>query len=366
VASRCDLKCDYCYVYQMADRSALRQPRFMSERTLTQGAERIAEHATAHHLTSVSVVFHGGEPLLAGPAYLARAARTLRDRLPAPMRLDLRVQTHGGLLDDEILTTLAEHQIMVGVSLDGGPEQHDRHRRRADGRGTFAQTAAGLDRLLSKRFRALFSGLLCVVDLENDPVGVYEGLLGFAPPTIDFLLPHANWTAPPTGHPAGGDAPYGRWLTTAFDRWYDAAPQETAVRLFQDIIQLYLGGHGSTEQVGLSPAEFVVIDTDGALQQVDTLKSVRAGAAETGLHVRTHTMDQVLEHPGVQARQRGLAGLSETCRHCSLVNVCGGGAYVHRYDHATGFDNPSVYCRDMQHLIRHITRRVDEDLRKLR
>nr|WP_296070134.1 FxsB family cyclophane-forming radical SAM/SPASM peptide maturase [uncultured Actinoplanes sp.] len=352
VASRCDLGCDYCYVYRMADRSFARQPRFMNPATLAITADRIAAHAEAHGLRRVSVVLHGGEPLLAGPEYLATAARTIRRRVPA----DLQVQTHGGLLDDAMLAVLAEHDITVGVSLDGGAAHHDRHRRRADGRGSHEQTVRGLRRLTSERFRPLFAGLLCVVDTANDPVEVYDELAAFRPPAIDFLLPHGNWSRPPA------PGAYGTWLRQAFDRWYDARPAQTTVRLFEDVIRLAAGGAARGEQVGLSPAAFVVVDTDGALQQVDTLKSVRAGAMGTGMHVRTHSMDEVLDHPEVRARRRGLDGLCATCRRCPIVTICGGGSYVHRYREDNGFDNPSVYCADLAALIRHVVDRLAGEL----
>ena len=42
---------------------------------------------------------------------------------------------------------------------------------------------------------ALFSGLLCTIDLRNDPVTMSEALAAFQPPGIDFLLPHGIWAA---------------------------------------------------------------------------------------------------------------------------------------------------------------------------
>lgn len=42
-------------------------------------ARRILEHAREHDLTTVRVILHGGEPLLAGRAYLADAVSLLRE-----------------------------------------------------------------------------------------------------------------------------------------------------------------------------------------------------------------------------------------------------------------------------------------------
>src|SRR3954469_20508253 len=66
VHSRCDLSCDYCYMYEMADSSWKSQPKQMSPDVVDVVAARIAEHAEAHRLDEVEVIRHGGEPLLAG------------------------------------------------------------------------------------------------------------------------------------------------------------------------------------------------------------------------------------------------------------------------------------------------------------
>lgn len=357
IASRCDLKCDYCYVFEMADSGWRHRPPLMSRRTLATVAERIAEHAETHGLDEVQVVLHGGEPLLAGPDGIDAVCAELRSSIGA--RVDLRMQTNGARLTDRLLDVVRAHRVHVSVSLDGGRDAHDRHRRYADGRGSHAPAAAAIERLRNHA-PDLFAGLLCTVDLRNDPVKVYDDLLAFEPPVIDFLLPHANWSAPPPGGPG---APYGGWLAAAFDRWYGQSPPRTAVRTFESIIDLLLGGHSRVETVGLSPVRLVVVETDGSLEQADTLKSAYDGAAATGLNVSDHTLDMALAHPDVAGRQRGAAGLCRSCRDCALHPVCGGGLYAHRYRaDGSGFDNPSVYCADLAHLIGHIRRRVTEDL----
>ena len=65
-------------------------------------------------------------------------------------------------------------------------------------------------------------------------------------------------------------------------------------------------------------------------------------------------LDAVAAHPGITARQQGLAGLCRTCRSCPVVTSCGGGLYTHRYRTGSGFANPSVYCPDLLKLISHV------------
>jgi uncharacterized protein len=364
VHSRCNLACPYCYVYSMADQTWRGRPAMMSADTVAAAGRRIAEHALTHSLDSVHIVLHGGEPLLAGAARLADTLTTLRDALAPATAPRFAVQTNGVLLDEEMLAVFREHDVRVGVSLDGPVAAHDRNRRTVAGRGTHADVTRALRLLGSDAYRPLFAGLLCVVDLDNDPVAVYEDLLTYGPPTVDFLLPHANWDTPPPGRRAGpnDDAPHAAWLIAVFDRWYAATWRETEIRLFVEIIDLLLGGRSRVETVGLSPAAVLVIETDGAIEQVDALKSAYEGAAALGLSVFEDAFDLALRHPSVVARQIGAAALADTCLGCEVGGICGGGFYPHRYRAGAGFRNPSVYCADLLVLIRHISGRVRADL----
>jgi uncharacterized protein len=264
-----------------------------------------------------------------------------------------------------MLDMLARLDIRVGVSLDGSEQQHDRHRRTPRGTGSYASTAQAL-RLLRDEYREIFAGLLCVIDLDADPVGTYAALLEFAPPTIDFLLPHGNWSAPPPRRPEGRpETPYGDWLVAVFDRWYTAPHQETVVRTFREIMTLAAGGVSQTESIGLSPVTLLVVDTDGSVEQVDALRSVHHGAAETGMSVFGHDFDELLTHPAIVARQIGIEALAPGCLRCQIHGICGAGYYPHRYRSGDGFLNPSVYCPDLTRLIEHIVGRFRADVARL-
>lgn len=329
VHSRCNLACDYCYVYQLADQSWRDQPRQMSRDTIAAAATRIAEHASRHRLPSVGVVLHGGEPLLAGARFFADTARILRSQLEPATAVRLTVQSNGTLITEQLLDVLAEHEIFLAVSVDGGPDAHDQHRRYPSGRGSYTDVANGLALLSHDGYRRLFSGLLCTVELTHDPVTTYESLLGFGPPRMDFLLPHGNWSARPPGFPAdptgnGTNTPYADWLAAVFDRWYSVPEQETELRMFREIIHVMLGGTSHVDGIGLAPSSVAVIETDGSLEQVDTLKSAYHGAAATGLHIDHNSIDEMLRHPSIVARQCGLAALCEQCRACPIHRICGG------------------------------------------
>lgn len=366
---RCDLACDYCYVYEMADQRWRDRPAAMSPRTIDTVAGRIAEHARTHALRSVDVTLHGGEPLLAGPDRIGYAVRRIRtivaDRAGADTRFN--IHTNAVRLTPGYLHLFDELGLRVSVSLDGDEGAHDRHRRRANGRGSHAAVARGLRALVQAPYRRLFSGLLCAIDLRNPPVETYESLLEFDPPAVDFLLPHGNWSRPPPGRdPRSPDTPYANWLIAVFERWKSAPVRQTRIRLFEDIINVLLGGHSTTEGIGLSPVAVIVVETDGAIEQSDMLASAFDGAAATGLHVTRDPFDSALRLPGVAARQLGADALSRTCRDCQLRRTCGGGLYPHRYRAGDGFANPSVYCRDLYRLITYIRDSLDDYVAALR
>ncbi|MFI9050243.1 FxsB family cyclophane-forming radical SAM/SPASM peptide maturase [Streptomyces sp. NPDC053427] len=367
IHSRCNLACSYCYIYAGPDRSWRDRPPLVPAATVRQTALRIAEHARTHRLREIRIDLHGGEPLLTGPGPLLDQAAAVRAALPAHCTATFGVQTNGTLLTPYVTDTLAAAGFRLGLSLDGGTPALNRRRLDHAGRPSWpaAARAAGL---LRERPDA-FAGILCTLDITADPAEVYGSLRALDPPMLDFLLPHANWSSPPPAtpercprpapHDPAGRTPYGDWLCTVFDLWWDGGPGPR-VRMFTEILGLLLGRPSSSEAIGLSPVVAAVVDTNGAIEQVDSLRSAYEGAAATGLDVFRHTFDDALAHPGIAARQRGRDGLGAQCRRCALMTVCGGGNYAHRYRAGpTGFANPSVYCADLERLIRHIAARLD-------
>jgi uncharacterized protein len=354
VHGRCDLACDHCYVFEHADQSWRGRPAAMTVATMERTAGRIAGHARTHGLTEICVVLHGGEPLLAGPDHLAALIAALKAPLRDVCDIDLRLHTNGVLLDRRFCALFQQQGVKVGISLDGDRAANDRHRRYRDGRSSYDKVVRAID-LLRADYPALYSGLLCTIDVANDPIAVYEALLSHEPPAIDLLWPHHTWDRPPPRPPAAVDGTaYADWLTVIADRWFgDGRP--VPIRMFDSIISTSQGGPSLTESLGLEDADVLVVETDGAYEQADSLKTAYDGAPATGMDVAGHAIDDVARTPGVQARQGGLEALCGTCRECPVVATCGGGLFAHRYKgDGSGFANPSVYCGDLRALIDHV------------
>ena len=132
--------------------------------------------------------------------------RTIITQLHSALRAmgpDLRIHTNGVRLDEQFCELFAEYGVRVGISIDGDQAANDRHRRYANGRSSYAQVIRAIGLLRTDRFRALYAGLLCTIDIANDPLAVYHALMALRPPRVDFLLPHATWDEPPPRTPGG-------------------------------------------------------------------------------------------------------------------------------------------------------------------
>lgn len=347
IHSRCDLACNHCYVYKHADQSWRGRPRAISAETVEMAARRIAQHANDHGLPEVCVVLHGGEPLLLGKDRTRGVLDTLTSWISPVTSLDLRIHSNGVLLDEQWCELFRDYRVKVGISLDGDETANDRHRRFADGRSSYPHVLNALALLRQPEYRRLYAGILCTIDIVNDPIMVYQALLAEAPPNVDLLLPHATWENPPMRR-FGTD--YADWLLQVYRRWtLDGRPMP--IRFFDSLLSAARGGPSFTEALGTDPSDLLVIETDGSWEQPDSMKTAFDGAAATGTSVFHHTVDEAAGHAAIAARQHDAAALCVTCRTCPVVRVCGGGLYAHRFRRGSGFDNPSVYCADLKKLI---------------
>ncbi|MER5467338.1 radical SAM/SPASM protein FxsB, inactivated metallohydrolase extension form [Streptomyces sp. NPDC002935] len=358
IHSRCDLSCDHCYVYEHADQSWQNRPTFISDETVRKVARKFAEYAEEQRLSSVSVILHGGEPLLVGPARMRGICAEITRTITPVTGLDLRIHSNAVRLNTRYLDVFNEFGVQISVSLDGDRAANDRHRLDRQGRSTYDRVLRALDLLRGPEYRHLYSGLLCTVDVTNDPVAVHDALVALDPPRIDYLLPHSTWDSPPP-RPAGSPTAYARWLLAVFDRW-EAQGRVVPVRTFESILSTLRGGPSLKETLGLAPTDMAVIETDGSFELADSLKTAYAGAPETGYDISGHSFAEFARHPGVVARQLGLDGVSSTCRSCDVVESCGGGLYAHRYSTSRGFDNPSVFCADLRALVDGIAERTTD------
>ncbi len=180
-------------------------------------------------------------------------------------------------------------------------------------------------------------------------------------PQLDFLLPDANYLTLPPGISEDPDS-YFRWLIDCFDYWFDHYPS-MKIRTFDAILAALMGVPSETDGFGLGDVSLITIETDGSYHDLDVLKITGEGTDLINGTVYSNTIEEALQSPQVTKHRRLLnkEGLSEKCLICPVVEICGGGAVAHRFSE-DGFQNPSVYCRELKGLIEHANQKVMEQL----
>jgi uncharacterized protein len=334
-------------------------PPLLSGADRTAFSDRLARYVRHENLKRCVVIFHGGEPLLAGGESIVAFAKELRAAVGSGTEIDIGLQTNGLLLTKEVLKVFEEENIAVSLSLDGPKETNDRHRKTRRGRSSFAKTSRALN-LLKERTN-IFSGIIAVIDPHVAPETLFEFFNSHRPPKLDFLLPDAHHLRPPQGRDVQPNL-YVDWLIRAFDLWFDFYPQ-LRVRTFEAILDAAAGLPSGTDAFGLGDVSLITIETDGSYHDLDVLKVVGQGATRLEGSVRDTDIAAVADSAAIASHRRLLRkeGLCATCQECPEVEICGGGSLPHRYG-PNGFDHPTVYCAEMLALIAHIRGRLREGL----
>ena len=170
--STCNLDCKYCFYLSKETLPNGPGTGQMSDETLELFVRQYIEATTG---PQVVFSWQGGEPTLRGLDFFRRAV-TLQKKYARPnQRIENDLQTNGVLLNEEWAAFLKEHRFLVGLSIDGPRELHDRFRINKGGAPTFDKVMAAAN--LLRKFGVRFNTLTCVHrDNASRPLDVYRFL----------------------------------------------------------------------------------------------------------------------------------------------------------------------------------------------
>jgi len=348
-------------MYNLGDTTYMKQPKVMSDQVVDSLIARVRKHCRQHNISVFDFNFHGGEPLLAGPAFFEKFVSKANAALLPEVTPIYSIQTNGTLLTPEWCELFGKLDMHMGISLDGTPEANDMHRIDHAGRGSYKDIITGIRIAQQSTSLNTPPGLLSVINVHSDPEAVYHHFKSISPYNIDFLLPDANYEHLPYegaadlyGH---WETPYANWLIRIFDLWFSER-KIFGITIFESFIRIIMGNTAGSEVVGNNNKEQLVIETDGGIEPVGQLKICGNGFTKLGMNVLNNEIDEIIHTDLGTLYHLSGRKICRFCRECPVRNICGAGYLPHRYSKAKGFNNPSVYCHDLVKLIAHIQNRL--------
>jgi len=359
----CNLRCEYCFYLEKEALYPEGEPWKMSDETLEAFVRQYIE-AQPEVVQEIDFAFQGGEPTLMGLDFFRRVVELQAKYLPAGRRARNSLQTNGILLDDRWCEFLKEHDFLVGLSIDGPVNLHDKYRRDKQGRGTFDQVARAM-RLLF-RHGVEFNALSCVNRTNGEhPVRVYRFLRDSG---IEFLqfIPIVEPVPSPISSPeARGTNPdelvskrsvlprqFGRFLIGVFEEWVHRDVGRVFVRDFDQALAAWTGVGASlcvyTRECGRAAA----VEHNGDLYSCDHFVD-----AEHRLgNIHEAPIRNLANSPGQEQFGRDKwEKLPQCCRRCSVLFACNGACPKDRFLHSReGEPGLNYLCEGYKAFFRHV------------
>lgn len=328
----CNMCCDYCFYHDEQRKRKQESYGFMSELTLRNVIRKTILRAEG----CISYVYQGGEPTLRGIDFFKKAVKYQRQYNKHGVRVMNAIQTNGLLLDREWCEFLKENHFLVGISIDGTKEIHDKYRHTADGRGTY-DIVERATKLLDQY--GVDYNILTVVNHQaaehieeiykeyRRKGWDYQQYIACLDP-IDELRGKKEYALKPQQ--------YGRSLSKLCKQWYQDwkdTGKPPYIRQFENYIGILMGYRPEAcEQCGVCGIQYVV-EADGSVYPCDFYIT---DAYCIG-NFNENKLEQIdKERKKIEFVKRS-ENLATECKECSYYVLCRGGCQRNRdYDKEIG------------------------------
>ena len=234
--SLCNLDCHYCYYLDKAEIYGGHEPRM----SLDMLEVCIRKYIEANDVPEVTFNWHGGEPLVMGLDFYRKAV-ALEQKYASGKTIRNTLQTNGTLITQEWASFFRDNDFLIGISIDGPQDIHDKYRKDKGGAPTFDKVMRGLNILY--RTGVSYNTMTTVSKSgEGRGLEVYNFLKGIGSRYMQFMpvVEHVKYPSGKNGKPVKGARPYivspsaegaviarwsvdalafGRFLTDIFDSW---------------------------------------------------------------------------------------------------------------------------------------------------
>lgn len=386
--SSCNLACAYCYYLHKQDLLGQAPMPRMSDEVLEQ---HIRQYIESQSGDEVVFSWQGGEPTLLGLDFF-RTVMALEAKYRKPgLRIENDLQTNGTLLNDEWVAFLKQNNFLVGLSVDGPRELHDRFRVYKGGQPTHhkVMAAAGLLKKAGVPFN-----VLCVVNRENAkrPLDVYRFLtrelgvkrLQFIPCVEPKVFAHVAprlWEASqmpivgtPQARPGTPDSvatdwsvdpdDWGTFICKLWDEWFQRDYGKVHVDLFESAVAQAMGMPAQRCVSAEFCGKAMVVEHNGDVFACDhfVYPEYRLGNI-LATHWGDMAYSQAQQTFGFSKRDT----LPATCRACPYLRLCWGDCPKNRFIRTPeGEPGLNYLCSGLKRFWRHIERDMPAILKRER
>ncbi|HJZ40376.1 MAG TPA: anaerobic sulfatase-maturation protein [Bacteroidales bacterium] len=337
----CNLDCTYCYYLE-------KKKLYPGTRDFKMDDE-LLENYTRQYIESqdvpvVTFTWQGGEPALMGIDFFKKVI-SLQHKYRDGKKIENAFQTNGTLIDEDWCRFLHDNNFLVGISVDGPREIHDRHRTNIAGKTSFDQVISAIE--LFRKFKVEFN-TLTVVHNDNAPhaLKVYDflkktgsGYIQFIPiveringnagedeiklvgPEYQTATRVTEWSVKPED--------YGKFLITIFDEWVRNDVGKVFVQLFDVTLANWVGEPAGLCVFSETCGNAMVLEHNGDLFSCDhfVYTQHRLGNIRTSSIM---TMAQSAQQ--YTFGQNKLLKLPAYCVGCEYRFACHGECPKHRFE----------------------------------
>lgn len=364
----CNLDCKYCFYLEKEKLYPGEKQWRMSDAVLE---EYVRQYIHSQPAPEINFAWQGGEPTLLGVEFFRKAV-ALQKKHAAGKKIFNAIQTNGTLLDADWCKFFAANDFLVGLSIDGPRQLHDKYRVDKGQKPTFDRVMRGLK--LLKRYRVEFN-TLTVVNRANSrqPLEVYSFLkdagsrfLQFIPlveraapenlKSLGYSLaapPSSGENEPPAATPWSVEAEqYGNFLCAIFDEWV----RRDVGRIFVQLFDVALGNW-----MGLGSALCVFAEKCGAAMAIEHNGDVYS--CDHYVYPRYKLGNVMNQSLGamVNSPQQTKFGndkfdsLPKFCRDCEVRFACNGECPKHRFIKTPdGQEGLNYLCAGYKRFFRHV------------
>jgi uncharacterized protein len=352
----CNLDCEYCYF--LSKEMLYPGSRFRMAAELLE--EYVKQYIEAQRVPEATFAWQGGEPTLMGLDFYKLAVQLQRKHRRPGMRVINALQTNATTLTDEWCEFFREHEFLIGVSLDGPRELHDRYRVDKGGRPTFDRVIAGVS--LLRKHRVEFN-VLTTLHAANagHPLEVYRFLRDDVGARFIQFIPIVERDND-TGFQEGLDVTgrsvtarrYGEFLCEVFDEWVRRDVGRVFVQIFDVALAAWVGQRPGLCIFEETCGTALAMEHNGDVYSCDHYVEPR------------HKLGNITRIPLLQLaaseeqRAFGLAkrdALPSYCLQCEVRFVCNGGCPKDRIiETPDGEPGLNYLCEGYRRFFNHVDR----------